>query len=73
MLGVGILGAGYFGAFHARAIATIPELRIAAVCAEGLALAEAFAAEHGGSRSHERARASGLYGGLPSIIENYRP
>jgi predicted dehydrogenase len=49
MPGVGILGAGYFGAFHARAIATLPELRLAAVCAEQLALAESFAAEHGGT------------------------
>jgi phthalate 4,5-cis-dihydrodiol dehydrogenase len=48
MLGVGILGAGFFGAFHARAIAAIPEVRIVAVCAEELTLAEAFAAEHGG-------------------------
>jgi len=48
MLGVGILGAGYFGAFHARAIATLPDLRLVAVCAEDLAPAEAFAAEHGG-------------------------
>jgi phthalate 4,5-cis-dihydrodiol dehydrogenase len=49
MLGVGILGAGYFGAFHARAIATLPELRLVAVCAEQLPLAEAFATEHGGT------------------------
>jgi len=48
MLGVGILGAGFFGAFHARAIATLPDVRVVAVCAEELALAEAFAAEHGG-------------------------
>jgi len=48
MLRVGILGAGFFGAFHARAIATVPDLRVAAVCAEELALAEAFSAEHGG-------------------------
>jgi phthalate 4,5-cis-dihydrodiol dehydrogenase len=48
MLGVGILGAGFFGAFHARAIAAVPEARVVAVCAEELALAEAFAAEHGG-------------------------
>ena len=49
MLGVGILGAGFFGAFHARAIASLPDLRIAAVCAEELALAEVFVAEHGGT------------------------
>jgi phthalate 4,5-cis-dihydrodiol dehydrogenase len=49
MLGVGILGAGYFGAFHARAIATLPDISIVAVCAEELAPAEVFAAEHGGT------------------------
>ena len=48
MRGIGILGAGFFGAFHARAIAEIPDARLVAVCAEELALAEAFAAEHGG-------------------------
>ena len=34
MLGVGILGAGFFGAFHARAIAAIAGFRLVAVCAE---------------------------------------
>src|SRR3954449_869571 len=48
MLGVGILGAGFFGAFHARAFAALPDIRIVAACAEELALAETFAAEHGG-------------------------
>lgn len=48
MLGVGILGAGYFGAFHARAIAAVPDISVVAACAEELALAEAFTAEHGG-------------------------
>ena len=48
MLGVGILGAGFFGAFHARAIAAVPDVRLVAVCAEESALAEAFAVEHGG-------------------------
>jgi phthalate 4,5-cis-dihydrodiol dehydrogenase len=48
MLRVGILGAGYFGAFHARAIAAVPDASLVAVCAEELPLAEAFAAEHGG-------------------------
>ena len=42
------MGAGYFGAFHARAIAEIPDISLVAVCAEELALAESFAAEHGG-------------------------
>lgn len=48
MLGVGILGAGFFGAFHARAVAAVPDLSVVAVCAEEQALADAFAAEHGG-------------------------
>lgn len=48
MLGVGILGAGFFGAFHARAVAAVVGARIVAVCAEELPLAEVFAAEHGG-------------------------
>jgi len=48
MLGVGILGAGFFGAFHARAIAATQDVRLVAVCAENQALADTFAAEHGG-------------------------
>jgi len=48
MLGVGILGAGFFGAFHARAIAATEDVRLVAVCAENQALADTFAAEHGG-------------------------
>jgi predicted dehydrogenase len=48
MLGVGILGAGFFGAYHARAVAAVPGVRLVAVCAEDQPLAEAFAAEHGG-------------------------
>src|SRR3954468_19501121 len=48
MLGVGIIGAGFFGAFHARAVAAVAGTRIVAACAEELALAETFAAEHGG-------------------------
>jgi phthalate 4,5-cis-dihydrodiol dehydrogenase len=48
MLGVGILGAGFFGAVHARAIGATPGTRLAAVCAEEIGLAQSFAAEHGG-------------------------
>jgi phthalate 4,5-cis-dihydrodiol dehydrogenase len=48
MLGVGILGAGFFGAFHARAISAVDGARLVAVCADELSPAEAFAAEHGG-------------------------
>ena len=48
MLGVGILGAGFFGGVHARAVNTTPGLRLAAVCAEEAHLARSFAAEHGG-------------------------
>ena len=42
MLRVGILGAGYFGAVHARALSALPEVQLVAVCAETKALAEAF-------------------------------
>lgn len=48
MLGVGILGAGFFGAYHARAVAAVPDARLVAVCADEMPLAEAFAAEHRG-------------------------
>ena len=48
MLGVGILGAGFFGAYHARAVAVTKGARVTAVCAEEMPMAEAFAAEHGG-------------------------
>jgi phthalate 4,5-cis-dihydrodiol dehydrogenase len=48
MLGVGILGAGFFGAYHARAIAAAEGVRLVAACADELALAESFTAEHGG-------------------------
>jgi phthalate 4,5-cis-dihydrodiol dehydrogenase len=48
MLGGGILGAGFFGACHARAVAALKGARVVAACAEELPLAEAFTAEHGG-------------------------
>ena len=48
MLGVGILGAGFFGAVHARAIGATRGARLVAVCAEEAELAQSFAAEHGG-------------------------
>jgi phthalate 4,5-cis-dihydrodiol dehydrogenase len=48
MLTVGILGAGHFGAVHARAINATPGVALVGVCAEEVALAQAFAAEYGG-------------------------
>jgi predicted dehydrogenase len=48
MLGVGILGAGFFGAWHARAIAAVEGVRLVAACDRTFSLAEALAAEHGG-------------------------
>ena len=39
MLGVGILGAGFFGAYHARAVAAVPDTKVVAVCADAMALA----------------------------------
>ena len=49
MIGIGIIGAGYFGAIHARAIATLPDARVAAVCRQDADAARAFAREHGGN------------------------
>ncbi|WP_026870068.1 Gfo/Idh/MocA family protein [Inquilinus limosus] len=49
MIGIGIIGAGYFGAIHARAIAAVPGVRVAAVCRQDIDAARAFAREHGGN------------------------
>ncbi|MBM1172527.1 Gfo/Idh/MocA family protein [Microvirga arabica] len=48
MIGVGIIGAGHFGAVHARAMAEVEEVRLVASCREDADAAAAFAAEHGG-------------------------
>ncbi len=48
MLGVGILGAGFFADVHARGLASIAGARVAAVGAATADEAEAFAAVHGG-------------------------
>jgi predicted dehydrogenase len=48
MIGVGIIGAGHFGAVHARAMARVNEVRLVASCREHRVAAAAFAAEHGG-------------------------
>ena len=49
MLKAGILGAGHFGACHARAIASIQGVRLTAVCDENAQLAHALASHHGAS------------------------
>ena len=46
-LAVALLGAGYFGAYHARAIAAVPGLRLAAVCDQDPAAAARLAGTHG--------------------------
>ncbi|MBM1173656.1 Gfo/Idh/MocA family protein [Microvirga arabica] len=48
MIGVGIIGAGHFGAVHARAMAEVESIRLVACCREDADAASAFAAEHGG-------------------------
>ncbi|MBF9235385.1 Gfo/Idh/MocA family protein [Microvirga alba] len=48
MIGVGIIGAGYFGHVHARAMARVSDVRLVASCRGDAAAAAAFAAEHGG-------------------------
>jgi phthalate 4,5-cis-dihydrodiol dehydrogenase len=49
MIGVGIIGAGHFGAVHAKAMAEVEGLHLVASCREDQAAAARFAAEHGGS------------------------
>lgn len=49
MLGVGIVGAGMFGAQHARAVAELPGVRVAAASARTPARLDAFVREHGGT------------------------
>jgi predicted dehydrogenase len=48
MIGVGIIGAGHFGAVHARAMAKVKEVRLVASCQGDRTAAAAFAADHGG-------------------------
>ncbi len=48
-LGIGLIGAGHFGAVHAQAIAQVPGLRLAAVCAREPETTVTFAARHGGT------------------------
>jgi predicted dehydrogenase len=51
MTTIGLIGAGFFGAVHARALAQIPGARLVAVSSGDLESARAFAAEHG-CRAH---------------------
>jgi len=48
MTRIGLVGAGHFGAVHARALARIPGAELAAVSSGSLDGARAFAAKHGG-------------------------
>lgn len=49
MIGIGIIGAGHFGAVHARAIARLETARLVAVCRNDPEGASAFASQHGGT------------------------
>ena len=49
MIGIGIIGAGHFGAVHAKAVAEVEGVQLVASCREDRIAAERFAAEHGGS------------------------
>ncbi|MBZ6076684.1 Gfo/Idh/MocA family protein [Microvirga puerhi] len=48
MIGVGIIGAGHFGAVHARAMRQVAGVRLVASCRSDKDAGAAFAAEHGG-------------------------
>jgi predicted dehydrogenase len=56
MTNIGLIGAGHFGAVHARALAQIPGARLVAIASGDVDSARAFAAEHGG-RAHGAWRA----------------
>jgi phthalate 4,5-cis-dihydrodiol dehydrogenase len=49
VLGVGLIGAGYFGAVHARAIAVTRDIKLTALCCEEIGQARAFATQYGGT------------------------
>jgi len=53
MIGIGIIGAGHFGAVHAKAMREVAEVQLVASCREDEAQAAAFAAEHGGAAYSE--------------------
>jgi phthalate 4,5-cis-dihydrodiol dehydrogenase len=46
MLKVGIIGAGWFGGFHAQAIAQLEQVQLVAACSTNSASLEAFCARH---------------------------
>ncbi|WP_018465373.1 Gfo/Idh/MocA family protein [Calidithermus timidus] len=48
MFGVGIIGAGWFGSEHAKALSSVAEARLVAVCGAKLESAQAFAQRYGG-------------------------
>lgn len=48
MLGVGIIGTGWFGSEHARALAELPQARLLGVCGASLESAQVFARQYGG-------------------------
>ncbi|MET0529002.1 MAG: Gfo/Idh/MocA family oxidoreductase [Microvirga sp.] len=60
MIGVGIIGAGHFGAVHARAVAEVKDVKLVASCRENADAAAAFAAQHGGKS----------YGDWRSLLED---
>jgi phthalate 4,5-cis-dihydrodiol dehydrogenase len=49
MIGIGIIGAGHFGAVHAKAMAGVDGVQLVASCREDRTAAEQFAREHGGT------------------------
>lgn len=47
MVGVGIIGTGWFGSEHARALAELSQARLLGVCGASLESAQVFARQYG--------------------------
>ncbi len=64
---VGFVGTGYIAEWHARALATLPDVELVAVCDKALARARAFADKFRVARVHESLEAMLAAGGLDAV------
>jgi predicted dehydrogenase/nucleoside-diphosphate-sugar epimerase len=64
---VGILGTGYIAEYHAKALATLPQVELSAVCDRARARAQAFADRFGVARVHDSIESMLAAGGLDAL------